>query len=55
MQGGRRQAASAIWRIDGPRGFFRGATVRVLAQAPSVAIVWTTYELMVRFFQPIAS
>lgn len=40
-------AATDIWRHEGPRGFFRGATVRALAQAPSVAIVWTTYELLV--------
>jgi len=41
-------AALAVWREDGPRGFLRGAGVRALAQAPSVAIVWTTYELLIK-------
>jgi len=41
-------AALAVWREEGPRGFLRGAPVRALAQAPSVAIVWTTYELFVK-------
>jgi len=40
-------AARAIWVADGPRGFFRGAAMRVLAQAPSVAVVWTVYETLV--------
>lgn len=44
-------AAAAIWRLEGPVGFFRGATMRALAQAPSVAIVWTTYELIVAAFR----
>lgn len=43
-------AATDIWRSEGPKGFFRGATVRAVAQAPSVAIVWTTYELLVTLF-----
>lgn len=41
-------AAFDVWRTDGLRGFFRGAAVRALAQAPSVAIVWTTYELFIK-------
>mmetsp|Transcript_11129 Transcript_11129/g.34244 ORF Transcript_11129/g.34244 Transcript_11129/m.34244 type:complete len:332 (-) Transcript_11129:39-1034(-) len=41
-------AARGIWTADGAVGFYRGAAVRALAQAPSVAIVWTTYELLVR-------
>ena len=45
-------AATAIYKADGYRGFFRGATMRALAQAPSVAIVWTTYELLVRSLAP---
>lgn len=43
-------AAAAIWRYEGPGGFFRGATMRALAQAPSVAIVWTTYEFLIGTF-----
>ena len=39
-------------RADGAVGFYRGAAVRALAQAPSVAIVWTTYELFVRTLSP---
>mmetsp|Transcript_10096 Transcript_10096/g.30210 ORF Transcript_10096/g.30210 Transcript_10096/m.30210 type:complete len:330 (+) Transcript_10096:219-1208(+) len=41
-------AAAATYRAEGLRGFYRGAAMRALAQAPSVAIVWTTYELLVR-------
>ena len=47
-------AARAIYTADGYRGFFRGATMRALAQAPSVAIVWTTYELLIRSLAPPA-
>ncbi|KAJ8607161.1 hypothetical protein CTAYLR_007326 [Chrysophaeum taylorii] len=44
-------AATSIWRAEGLRGFFRGAAVRALMQAPSVAIVWTTYEFMTASFR----
>mmetsp|Transcript_8419 Transcript_8419/g.27576 ORF Transcript_8419/g.27576 Transcript_8419/m.27576 type:complete len:381 (-) Transcript_8419:156-1298(-) len=44
-------AALAVWREEGPRGFLRGAPVRALAQAPSVAIVWTTYELLINLLK----
>ena len=52
MFSGFADAASHIWRADGAVGFYRGAAVRALAQAPSVAIVWTTYELFVRTLSP---
>ena len=52
MFSGFADAASHIWRADGAVGFYRGAAVRALAQAPSVAIVWTTYELLVRTLSP---
>mmetsp|Transcript_21763 Transcript_21763/g.33442 ORF Transcript_21763/g.33442 Transcript_21763/m.33442 type:complete len:389 (-) Transcript_21763:12-1178(-) len=44
-------AAISLWRDEGLMGFFRGATVRTIAQAPSVAIVWTTYELFIKILQ----
>ena len=40
------QAAGAIWREEGYRGFSRGMMARMLIHAPSVAICWTTYEMM---------
>ena len=52
MFSGFADAASHIWRADGAVGFYRGTAVRALAQAPSVAIVWTTYELFVRTLSP---
>ena len=48
-------AAKAVYKADGPQGFYRGATMRALAQAPSVAIVWTTYEMLTRYLAPDAS
>ena len=39
-----RHAAQSIWAEEGARGFLRGATARMSAHAPSVAICWTTYE-----------
>lgn len=44
-------AAHHIWRSEGIRGFFRGGSMRALAQAPSVAIVWTTYEFLIGVFR----
>ena len=38
------EAAKAIMREEGWRGFTRGATPRVLLCAPAVAISWTVYE-----------
>ena len=37
-------AATALWRCDGFRGFFRGATPRVLMYGPACAISWVAYE-----------
>ena len=37
-------AATALWRCDGLRGFFRGATPRVLMYGPACAISWVAYE-----------
>jgi solute carrier family 25 iron transporter 28/37 len=39
-----REAAQFIWKTEGPAGFFRGLTPRVLSHTPAVAISWTTYE-----------
>ena len=38
------QAAVALRREEGLRGFSRGMSARMLIHAPSVAICWTTYE-----------
>jgi solute carrier family 25 (mitochondrial iron transporter), member 28/37 len=38
------QAATRIYTHEGPRGFVRGLTPRVLSHTPAVAISWTTYE-----------
>jgi len=38
--------AVEVAQLEGPRGFFKGGTARVLYFAPSAAIVWTTYETM---------
>lgn len=35
-----------IMAEEGWKGFLRGATARVLVQAPAAAISWTTYDLM---------
>ncbi|KAH9644637.1 hypothetical protein HF086_011806 [Spodoptera exigua] len=37
-------AAAAVLRASGPRGFFRGLQARVLYQMPAAAICWLTYE-----------
>eukprot|EP00638_Chattonella_subsalsa_P004148 CAMPEP_0117742456 /NCGR_PEP_ID=MMETSP0947-20121206/5559_1 /TAXON_ID=44440 /ORGANISM="Chattonella subsalsa, Strain CCMP2191" /LENGTH=254 /DNA_ID=CAMNT_0005558987 /DNA_START=389 /DNA_END=1153 /DNA_ORIENTATION=- len=37
-------AARQVYRVEGWRGFFRGFWPRLMVQAPSVAISWTTYE-----------
>lgn len=33
-----------IYRMAGPRGFFKGMTARVLYAMPATAICWSTYE-----------
>jgi solute carrier family 25 iron transporter 28/37 len=38
------QAAITIFKEEGPAGFVRGITPRILAHTPAVAISWTTYE-----------
>ena len=38
------QAAKAIYKQDGYRGFFRGAQQRMAVMAPGFAISWTAYE-----------
>ena len=39
-------AAATILQQEGPVGFFRGMTPRVLSHTPAVAISWTTYETL---------
>jgi solute carrier family 25 (mitochondrial iron transporter), member 28/37 len=39
-----KQAAMRIYQTEGPVGFFRGLTPRILSHTPAVAISWTTYE-----------
>mmetsp|Transcript_22101 Transcript_22101/g.46528 ORF Transcript_22101/g.46528 Transcript_22101/m.46528 type:complete len:185 (-) Transcript_22101:358-912(-) len=46
-----RQAALRIYRKEGPSGFFRGMTPRILSHTPAVAISWTTYETFKKYFQ----
>ena len=46
-----RQAAVRIYRQEGPAGFFRGLTPRILSHTPAVAISWTTYETFKRYLQ----
>ena len=43
-------AAKNILRSEGVPGFFRGLLPRVITHAPAVAISWTTYESVKRFF-----
>lgn len=33
-----------IYRVSGPKGYFRGLTARVVFQMPSTAISWSVYE-----------
>lgn len=44
-----RQAAQRIYQQEGPAGFFRGVTPRILSHTPAVAISWTTYETFKRY------
>ncbi|XP_034487424.1 mitoferrin [Drosophila innubila] len=38
------EASRKIYRMAGPRGFFKGMTARVLYAMPATAICWSTYE-----------
>jgi len=38
--------AKLIYQEEGLRGFAKGVIPRILTQAPSAAISWTTYELV---------
>ena len=38
------QACATIYRYRGMRGFFSGASARMLSQSPATAISWTVYE-----------
>ena len=44
-----KQAALRIYRQEGPSGFFRGMTPRILSHTPAVAISWTTYETFKKY------
>ena len=46
-----KQAALRIYRQEGPSGFFRGMTPRILSHTPAVAISWTTYETFKKYLQ----
>ena len=43
---GFKPAARAILESEGPKGFLRGVSARMLYSAPSAALVWLTYEYM---------
>ena len=40
--------ANDVWRVEGLRGFFRGAGARMAVHAPSQAIAWSAYEFCKR-------
>jgi len=42
-------AFSHVMKNEGPRGFSKGLTARMLYFTPSAAICWTTYEAMKKF------
>lgn len=46
---GLRHAISAVYRLGGMPGFFRGTRARVLYTMPSTAICWSTYETFKHF------
>ena len=46
-----KQAALRIYQQEGPAGFFKGVTPRILSHTPAVAISWTTYETLKRYLQ----
>ena len=39
-------AVRAIYRLRGVRGYFQGLQARIVYQAPSCAICWSTYEFL---------
>ena len=45
---GAAHAAAAIWAAEGARGFARGAAGRVLWVAPSTAIMFTSYDTILK-------
>ena len=45
------QVVKQIARTEGPAGFMRGASARVLYFMPSAAICWTTYETVKRLLR----
>lgn len=48
---GARQIAKQIYQSEGIKGFWRGATARVIYFVPSAAICWTTYETIKRLLK----
>jgi hypothetical protein len=46
-------AARKIYAVEGLGGFFRGMGPRLLVHTPSVAISWTTYEVVKDFLKRI--
>ncbi len=46
--------AREVAKQEGFKGFFKGATARVLYFAPSAAIVWTTYETMKKILMEVS-
>ncbi|AOW02038.1 mitochondrial carrier domain-containing protein [Yarrowia lipolytica] len=47
-------AVKIIYREDGLRGFFRGLRPRIVANMPSTAICWTSYEMAKFYLAPKA-
>lgn len=45
-------AVKIIYREDGARGFFRGLRPRIVANMPSTAICWTSYEMAKFYLAP---
>lgn len=45
-----RHVASALWRQQGLRGFYRGCGITVLRSAPSSALIFTIYEALKKRF-----
>jgi hypothetical protein len=37
-----------MWRLEGPRSWFRGATVRIAKRSLSTASTWTLFEELLR-------
>lgn len=45
-------AVRTIYKLQGVRGYFQGLQARVLYQAPSCAICWSSYEFLKYWFIP---